>query len=748
MQAVTPDDTTYDLSSDHILVEAESADIDTGDVEPAGGTLAAVACAAVALLWAGGMIWVARGTLRDPEAWPGIAAGVLSLPVLLALGWLLAMRTSRREARRFTDAGAAMRAEASRAEASVARLSAAVRQNADALAGQVATLAATGDAAQERLAALCRSIAGQVERAEAQTRALAEAADTGQAGIGAMLAALPRAQAELEAASGRLDTAGRGATERAAALSVELVALADRAGEADAMADGTARVLHAHAEEVDRLSRAAAARLESAAADTGRSLEALAERLGQSLEQAQHRLSDQGEEALSRVAAGQAALDGRARESAETVARTMAELDALTGGMGDRIAQSRASGDLLVENLRAGLVEVDERLGALHAGGFERTQQLSASIGTLGRSADAMAESLKAGEAVAARTIGTAESLLIALDSATREVDETLPGALARLDERVAGSRLAIAQVKPELIGLVTGTESTQDAVEAIGGLLADQRRMLDALSEALLATLSQGRVQADALGRVVDEAANRARGFADDAAPRMAAALGQVRAAADAAAGDARRALADVVPEAAAALHAAGADAMRRASADSVERQVRSLAAAAKVAEDAAARAGARVAAEVEALIRRAEAVETQVAAARTEREDADRNQASRLAAGLIEAMNTASVDVARAFSADVADTNWATYLSGDRGVFTRRAVRLLDDAQAGEVARLYDGNTDFRDATNRYVRDFETMLRRQLDGADGQALGIALLSSDQGKLYVALAQGIERLG
>jgi len=37
--------------------------------------------------------------------------------------------------------------------------------------------------------------------------------------------------------------------------------------------------------------------------------------------------------------------------------------------------------------------------------------------------------------------------------------------------------------------------------------------------------------------------------------------------------------------------------------------------------------------------------------------------------------------------------------------------------------------------------------MLRRVLSEREGSALGVTILSSDMGKLYVALAQAIERL-
>jgi hypothetical protein len=93
------------------------------------------------------------------------------------------------------------------------------------------------------------------------------------------------------------------------------------------------------------------------------------------------------------------------------------------------------------------------------------------------------------------------------------------------------------------------------------------------------------------------------------------------------------------------------------------------------------------------------------------------------------------------------VTDTSWAAYLKGDRGIFTRRAVRLLSSGEAREIAQHYEEEPEFRDQVNRYIHDFEAMLRRILADREGTPLGVALLSSDMGKLYVALAQAIERL-
>ena len=72
---------------------------------------------------------------------------------------------------------------------------------------------------------------------------------------------------------------------------------------------------------------------------------------------------------------------------------------------------------------------------------------------------------------------------------------------------------------------------------------------------------------------------------------------------------------------------------------------------------------------------------------------------------------------------------------------------MRLLDSGEAREIQRHYEEEPDFREQVNRYVHDFETMLRRVLADRDGAMVGVTLLSSDMGKLYVALSQVIEKL-
>lgn len=138
---------------------------------------------------------------------------------------------------------------------------------------------------------------------------------------------------------------------------------------------------------------------------------------------------------------------------------------------------------------------------------------------------------------------------------------------------------------------------------------------------------------------------------------------------------------------------------------------------------------------------------LESRAARAREQVEEQVDNDFSRRMALITESLNSNSIDIAKALSTEVTDTAWASYLKGDRGIFTRRAVKLIENGQAREIAALYEGDHEFRDHVSRYIHDFEAMLRTMLSTRDGHVLGVTLLSSDMGKLYVALAQSIQRL-
>lgn len=703
----------------------------------------------VSALWLIGiLLW---GLAGSAPVTPATLAPVLTLalagPMLVALLWLIAQRGSRAEQRRFALTARDMRDEALALESAVAAIGRMLEANRGELSAQAMALAEMAQAAETRFNAIARDLSDDIQMVEAHGRTLADVAGTSQSNLAHLLDALPHAVDEVGEASDRMAEAARSAQGHAAALDAQLVALGRRGQDADTIASGAAQRLAAHIEQMEATSRSASAHLETVTAHVAATIDALIDRAGQALDQSRQGLAEQGEAMVALVGANQHALDSAARDSADALAERLTQVDGAVTRLTAELEAQRIAGEAIVDTLDAQLDRVETRIATLHVQGTEKSQMLAASISALGGSADAMTGALEAGESMANRVIGTTETLLIALDAAAREIDETLPEALARLDQRIVGSHEVVVRTKPELLALVTAAESTHEAIEAIAEVIAEQRQTLETLSGTLIETLSTGRAKADALGMMVEETIDRTNQFADEAAPKLVDALLRVRETAVTAADSARETLANVIPEAASVLEHASAEAMRRATGNTVERQVHAIVDATQSAVEAATRATERLARQAELIAEKTAVVESRIEEARTEREDADRDNFARRASLLVESLNSASIDIAKIYAPEVTDSAWAAYLKGDRGVFTRRAVRILDSHQARDIADLYDQDTKFREHVNRYIHDFEAMLRGVLAQRDGSPLGVTLLSSDMGKLYVALAQAIERL-
>ena len=106
------------------------------------------------------------------------------------------------------------------------------------------------------------------------------------------------------------------------------------------------------------------------------------------------------------------------------------------------------------------------------------------------------------------------------------------------------------------------------------------------------------------------------------------------------------------------------------------------------------------------------------------------------------MDSMHSAAIDVQKILSDEVDEKAWGAYLKGNRGVFTRRAVRLIGGTETRAIAAHYDADPEFQEsvtATCTISRRCFGWLKR-----DGGMIAVTLMSSDMGKLYVALAQGL----
>ncbi|MGI9376686.1 MAG: ATPase [Tsuneonella suprasediminis] len=516
-------------------------------------------------------------------------------------------------------------------------------------------------------------------------------------------------------------------------------------------------------------------------------------------------LTDAEETALNRWENRIAALQG---QTAETVAE-IEQIDRVAiDGANERVDEVRRNTTAIMEQLGAAHSEFMQELNALSAAADRDNQSRVEEVGAQLASFDAsIAERVEKHRErvslIAEQSADVArhiDNLVGEMERAAmqgREAETTLSSVLATFEERLSGSRVALTETDQTVSEL---TEASVRLLELLQASIERSRSELPEAIEAASESVNQVALHGETLGLMLAAANDKGRELSEyvlaaqsESAGAMTditefhsrirethqAHLSQLDTLRDrlsalsedssAVSADAQGRLRDAIAVLEHSVRKA-VDSIDTGSTDRIQEIAEKVGAdAAKHIERAVRQRTADALASVETVTDRvnnasretaiqlrdqlarinelAGNLENRVALARQRAEEQVDNDFSRRVALITESLNSHSIDIAKALSADVTDSAWASYLKGDRGIFTRRAVRLLDNSETRELMGIYEADEDFREHVNRYIHDFEAMLRSMLSTRDGHAIGVTLLSSDMGKLYVALAQAIERL-
>lgn len=400
---------------------------------------------------------------------------------------------------------------------------------------------------------------------------------------------------------------------------------------------------------------------------------------------------------------------------------------------GEAIQQAIAAFDDRLEQSARHGEAVGERIGAsLQA----LTDKLAASRDVLNGSERQIAELNEASVRLLELIRASAEHGRADIPAALAESEATL----SQVEGRVFALRSAVDEAR-------SGSESLSNYVLASHQGLASTRAEMAQLHEEVEQRSAEHARSLSAIGNTLGKIAEESRSVAEQARDELTQAIAllehSARDAVDGIERDSTAAIAQVAERLGTESSAVLDRALRTRAAEVAGQLEQAAAHAAGVSREAAMQLRDQLA-KVNEL---AGNLETRVSRAREQAEEHVDNDFARRVALITDSLNSNAIDIAKALSQDVADTAWAAYLRGDRGIFTRRTVSLLDSGEARSIAQHYEADREFRDHVSRYIHDFEAMLRQLLSTRDGHALGVTVLSSDMGKLYVALAQAIERL-
>ena len=707
-----------------------------------GRQVLGIALGVLAVLWLGYIAWAAgRALSGEPLAspaiaqWVALAAGPLAL---MGLVWLMFGRTRRKEAERFTRSVVAMRSEARSLEALLEVLSQRINDSRSELTMITQHLIQLGDQASGKFAGITAELDSSSERLVRNGEALDRAAEAARNDIAVLLDDLPRAEQTARTMAEQLRSAGNEAARNAAGFADNVSVLSGRAREAQETVTAAVEALVGQLAQVEAAGSSAAVRVGEANTALSGTAEGLLERTVATLDQIRAGIDTQAAAVAALVEQASAGIGRAGIEAAETLGASVNQAHGALDGLSTRVAeQERASQRIAAETQRA-LAELDQHFTELAEHGDRRAASF---IQAIGQARDEL-------QHFSGETAGQ-ESTMALLTERTTVLRDTLAGLSAALVDAESGTgRLgeATAAMKPEIEWMRSAAAEASEHIGASAASIAEQQDRF----AALLATVDDGVGDAQSklselastLAQVEREAAN----LSAETGPALVSSLVQVKEAASHAAERAREAIEAVIPESASKLSEEARRALEQVIREEVTQSLQEVEATAARAVDAARSASDRLTQQMLSIGQSAAALEQHMEQVSAAQRENDSEAFARRVSLLIDSMHSASIDVGKILSDEVDDKAWDSYIKGNRGVFTRRAARLLENSESRAIRAHYEIEPEFQQSVNRYVHDFEAMLRRVLAERDGGMIAVTMMSSDMGKLYAALAQAVDK--
>ncbi|MDZ4275181.1 MAG: ATPase [Erythrobacter sp.] len=773
--------TTEPVSPDNIVDNAASPDTAElelseswiADGDPAlptsrFGWVAPTLALATIVAWSAFFVWAHWAKLLAnpaPDLWAGWAVQ-WSVPVaLVGIVWLLAMRSSRAEANRFAASAALMNQESAALEARLKVVNRELSLAREFLGAQSRDLESLGRIAAERISTHAGELQALITTNGAQVEAIGSASETALGNMNRLRDDLPVIANSARDVANQIGGAGRNAQDQlerlvdgferlntfGAASETQVLSLGERVAETlTGFEDQLTRIealvtrrfvalqtdAEAYRARLDALEATALAALGKRARQTTSEIEAF-----------DSQLSERSRALAEQFEQRQAAFETHEAQASELLAQRLSELD-------DSLALRREAQIADTEKLLAHGEAVAERIDQLgqmireidEHGEAARTN-LTTSLVTLGEHLADKRAALAATETQLAQLTESGIRLLEIIQSGARTTREDLTQSITG-----AGEALSEVEARADTVNQLMLRSSEQG--NDLSGYLLQTRSEIDAADEAIAGFRSRLAAQSDdalarlqglrgGFARLAEESGTLAADTQErlrDALGTLETAISQAFATLDAGAREKTAALAQN-------LGGEAVEVLERALQNEAAMMIGKL-------EQAAARAsgvGREVTIQLrDQLVRVNELtgnLEHRVTRVRELAEEQINNDFARRMALITDSLNSAAIDISTALSTEVADTAWDAYLKGDRGIFTRRAVRLIDNGTAREIESLYNADDAFKANVSRYIHDFEAMLRSILSTRDGHALSVTVLGSEMGKLYVALAQAIQRL-
>lgn len=690
-------------------------------------------------IWTGLFLWVNRDIFITV---PTLKGGIdlfsqYCMPVAtLAVLYMLYMRNSTREAKRFDDVGSSLRAESEQLEYRLKTVNNELAMAREFLAGETRELETLGSQSSEKLNKAASNIKTALSDGLSKMKKLDDVGGAAYKNLEQLREHLPVVINTAKDVTNQIGNSGRSAQAEIAAMVTTLKRVGDVGTAAkkslDELTQRSEDSLENLATTAEEIKKKFTAQLAEAENGTGRIAGVLKNTSAEVIE-ALH-------ETRTKLAA-------ETSESSQALKADLSSLEETLTTVGKVADDEEARLKALVAELHENISQITIKVETLDNESGEKTAKLAFAMTALEQNSAALQKSIEEGHGTADGMIERIENLLVALDSSARELDETLPAAFDRMNEKTEDSLAAFSRMSEEAAKVGTVAEEVTAKIEKSDEAIEEQRAKLAKLSHDGDIATDNVLGKIENLAKELQEVRDQNEALAESAGEKLISALLRVKDTARQASEHSRKALENSISGSAEAFEKVSEEALNKIIDEKITSIAPKLEKAVSNAVATTESTAGHLTSQLNAIEEMTVKLEQRILFAKEKAEQSSEENFTRRVASLTESLNSTAIDVTKLLSNEVTDTEWAAYLKGDRGIFTRRAVRLLDAGEVREILSEYDNNSEFREHVNRYIHDFETMLRGVLATRDGSAVSVTLLSSDIGKLYVALAQAIERL-
>ncbi|HEX8937538.1 MAG TPA: hypothetical protein VF776_04650 [Sphingomicrobium sp.] len=724
----------------------------TAEERGAGGRqVLATALIILAGLWIGYSAWSAGRTLAGQPLsspliaqWLAVAAGPLAL---MGLVWLMFGRTRRKEAERFTRSVITMRSEARSLEALLEVLSQRINDSRSELSMISQHLMQLGDDATGKLGGITREFDSSSEKLKLHGEALDRAAEAARNDIAVLLDDLPKAEQTARSVAEQFRSIGSESLTKAETFGEQVDKLAERTRSTDQLVGEASDRLAARLSEIEAAGAAAVGSAGQAEAAFSGTLDALLERTSVTLDQIRSGIDVQAAAVASLVAQASAGIGKAGADAGESLAANIDRASSSLEGLSARVAEQDRASQHMIAEIDRGLALIDQRFSELAANGDERANHFLESLTRARAELDTLAAQAGTQEGAIGSLAERSAMLRESIERLAIEIREKVGPAIGEAQEGADRLVEVAASARPEIGWLRDATIEASEKLSATNCEIAEQRERFSELLASVDSGVEDAQSRLAELASTLAQVEREAANLSSETGPALVASLVQVKEAAVHAAERARESIQAVIPETAGKLSEEAAQALERVIRESIEDRLRDVETVAAHAVESARSASDRLTQQMITIGQTATALEAHIERTSKEQREKDSEAFAKRVALLIDSMHSAAIDVGKIMADEIDDKAWNSYLKGNRGVFTSRAVRLIGGSETRAIRAHYETDSEFQRSVNRYVADFEAMLRRVLAERDGGMIAVTLMSSDMGKLYAGLSQAIDKL-